>query len=55
MLDPFIGTGTTSAAAAMCGRNSIGTEVDPEYFAKSVDRVTTALGTRAQTSLDLTG
>ena len=55
VLDPFIGTGTTSAAASMCGRNSIGTEVDPEYFAKSVDRVTAALGTRAQTSLDLTG
>ncbi len=55
VLDPFIGTGTTSAAAAMCGRNSIGTEVDPEYFAKSVERVNAALGAGAQTSLDLTG
>ena len=55
VLDPFIGTGTTSAAAALCGRNSIGTEVDPEYFTKTVERVTAALGARAQTSLDLTG
>ncbi|MCI0460827.1 MAG: site-specific DNA-methyltransferase [Gemmataceae bacterium] len=32
-LDPFLGTGTTSLAAAQCGRNSIGVEVDPDYFA----------------------
>ena len=32
VLDPFIGTGTTSVAAAKWGRNSIGVEVDPEYF-----------------------
>lgn len=55
VLDPFVGTGTTSAAAAMWGRNSIGTEVDPEYFTKSVERVVGALGSGAQTSLDLTG
>jgi DNA modification methylase len=30
--DPFAGTGTTSLAAAKCGRNSIGCEVDREYF-----------------------
>lgn len=29
VLDPFLGTGTTSAAAAKWGRNSIGIEVDP--------------------------
>jgi modification methylase len=55
VLDPFVGTGTTAAAAAMCGRNSISTEVDPEYFAMSVDRVKAALGSTAQASLDLTG
>jgi DNA modification methylase len=32
VLDPFLGTGTTSLAAAMWGRNSVGVEVDPDYF-----------------------
>lgn len=33
VLDPFMGTGTTNVAAAQWGRNSIGCEVDPDYFA----------------------
>jgi DNA modification methylase len=32
VLDPFVGTGTTLAAAARFGRNSIGYEIDREYF-----------------------
>ena len=32
VLDPFMGTGTTSVAASRWGRNSIGIEVDPQYF-----------------------
>jgi DNA modification methylase len=32
VLDPFLGTGTTSIAAARSGRNSIGFEVDAHYF-----------------------
>lgn len=32
VLDPFMGTGTTNLACACCGRNSIGIELDPEYF-----------------------
>ena len=32
VLDPFCGTGTTMAAAIWTGRNSIGVEVDPEYW-----------------------
>ncbi len=32
ILDPFMGTGSTSIAAARCGRNSIGVEIDPHYF-----------------------
>ena len=32
VLDPFIGTGTSSVAAAMIGRHSIGIEVEPSYF-----------------------
>ena len=31
VLDPFLGTGTTSVAAARSGRNSVGVEVDGEY------------------------
>ena len=54
VFDPFVGTGTTAAAAAACGRNSISTEVDPEYFDMSVDRIRGALNSAAQTSLELT-
>ena len=32
VLDPFLGTGTCSIAAAKVGRNSIGVEVEPSYF-----------------------
>jgi DNA modification methylase len=39
VLDPFLGSGTTSLAAARWGRNSIGVETDPEYFRKSVIRI----------------
>lgn len=39
VLDPFMGTGTTSVAAARWGRNSIGVEVDPDYFAMAAQRI----------------
>jgi modification methylase len=39
ILDPFMGTGTTSLAAAHWGRNSIGIEVDPHYFEAGLLRV----------------
>lgn len=39
VIDPFAGTGTTSAAAGLWGRNSIGIEIDPEYFSMGVQRV----------------
>ena len=32
VLDPFLGTGTTTTAAFQHGRNSIGYEIDPDYF-----------------------
>jgi DNA modification methylase len=32
VLDPFMGTGTTSVAAAKTGRNSISVEIDESYF-----------------------
>ena len=53
VLDPFHGTGTTAAAAAACGRNSISWEIDPEYFAKSVALVRRCLGATQQTTLEL--
>lgn len=39
VLDPFMGTGTTTVAAAMWGRNSFGIEVDPAYFGQAVRRI----------------
>ncbi len=39
VLDPFSGTGTTSAAALCHGRNSIGYEIDEEYFKHTVASV----------------
>lgn len=46
VLDPFMGTGTTSLACAHWGRNSIGVEVSDPYFemsAKRLDRETRGL------------
>lgn len=31
VLDPFLGTGTTMQAAILCGRNSIGYDIDPAF------------------------
>ena len=39
VLDPFMGTGTTAVAAAKCGRDSIGVEIDPVYFDAACKRV----------------
>ncbi len=39
VLDPFLGTGTTTLAAALWGRNSIGIEVDEHYFDMAVSRL----------------
>jgi len=43
VLDPFLGTGSTTLAAIQCGRNSIGNEIDPDYFLKTEERVRAAL------------
>ena len=53
VLDPFLGTGTTSVAAARCGRNSIGSEIDPDYFTLCIDRVRNGVVAAGQTALDL--
>lgn len=39
VLDPFMGTGTTNAAAATWGRNSIGIELEPSYYETSRRRI----------------
>lgn len=39
VLDPFMGTGTTTVAAAKWGRNSIGVEIDSHYFEMAEKRI----------------
>lgn len=39
VLDPFMGTGTTTVAAAKWGRDSVGLEVDPYYFRLAHSRI----------------
>lgn len=39
VLDPFMGTGTTNLACARWGRNSIGIELDSDYFDMARSRV----------------
>lgn len=39
VLDPFLGTGTTTVAAMRAGRHSIGIEVDPSYFELATGRI----------------
>lgn len=54
VLDPFLGTGTTTVAAAKWGRNSIGFEVDSHYFKladKRIARETSSLFGKAHVSV----
>lgn len=44
VLDPFVGTGTTSVAAIRANRNSIGNEVDPDYMEMAKQRVAASIG-----------
>jgi DNA modification methylase len=39
VLDPFMGTASTLIAACRCDRNSIGVEIDPQYFRQAKARV----------------
>ncbi len=39
VLDPYIGTGTTSIASALAGRNSIGFDIMSDFINKSVDNI----------------
>ena len=56
VLDPFLGTGTTSVAAAKTGRNSIGLEVDPHYFRMARNRIVNETANLfSQTSIEVYG
>lgn len=62
VVDPFLGTGTTSVAAAKSGRNSKGIEVDPHYLemahSRLVNETTHLFGTarvNVHRSITLTG
>ena len=39
ILDPFMGSGTTGVACVQTGRNFIGIEIDPDYFAIAERRI----------------
>lgn len=39
VFDPFLGSGTTTLAAARCGRNSLGAELDSSYFDLAKSRI----------------
>ena len=53
VLDPFMGTGTTTIAASKWGRNSIGVEIDPTYFAMAEQRIRKTVG-RLSTRTEVT-
>lgn len=40
VFDPFMGSGSTAIACILEGRRFVGCEIDPEYFATAVDRIT---------------
>ena len=39
IFDPFMGSGTTGVACVQTGRNFIGIEIDPKYFAIAEKRI----------------
>ena len=55
VLDPFAGTATTQVAAARCGRNSIGVEVEATYFDIAARRLRRESGTLLGSSVVTTG
>jgi len=50
ILDPFMGSGTTGVACVQTGRNFIGIEIDPAYYAIAEKRIA---GARVQLPLPL--
>lgn len=50
VLDPFMGSGTTGVACVQAGRNFIGIEIDPTYYAIAEKRIAEA---QLQPALDM--
>ena len=44
VLDPFLGTGTTSIAAMRCGRHSIGVDIEEQYLKQAERRAQSEVG-----------
>src|SRR5205823_13209251 len=44
VLDPFLGTGSTMAAAVRAGRISIGNEIDPQYIKLAESKIRQEIG-----------
>lgn len=55
VLDPFLGTGTTTMAAMAWGRNSIGIEVDPSYLEFARKRIERRRNIFAKSEVSLHG
>jgi len=53
ILDPFMGSGTTGVACVQTGRNFIGIEIDPDYFAIAEKRIKEAQEAARQMELAL--
>ena len=51
IIDPYLGSGTTGVAAVKLGRRFIGVEIDPDYFAIAVRRITDAVNGGVQNEL----
>jgi DNA modification methylase len=43
VLDPFMGSGTAGVACVETGRNFIGIEINPDYFATAQTRINAAI------------
>ena len=49
ILDPFVGTGSTMIAAVVTGRNSIGSDIEPEYIELAKSRIEKAIAEKRST------
>ncbi|MFG0333834.1 MAG: DNA-methyltransferase, partial [Maioricimonas sp. JB049] len=53
VLDPFLGTGTTSIASMRAGRNSVGFEIDKDYFEQAVRRVRDSRNVTSRSQIEI--
>lgn len=51
VLDPFMGSGTTAVAAQRCGRDYVGFELNPTYYAMIEQRLAQSAQVQAETVL----